>query len=345
MDDSLSTKRVNLVWTSRGLSEANWLRYLLGPLIGREVVAEKFEFVEPDTVYVISENKNLHQSFPASFLMAITNLQGNGLIHVGDEYFAGGYDVYKNFEFVLRTHHTAWFNNVPEVLTFPLGWGDGMPQRSAFKSVVNRRYVWSFLGNQKAASRPEMLRALRQIEPQFVHAYTTGAVGAQKMPPSEYHALLDDTVFAPCPMGNAMLETWRFYESLEAGCIPLIEARPWMHYHERLLGPHPIPAVYSWSQAASLIKTLSKDPVQLEALQQRIANWWMQYKQSKRSAINRFISEKIGTREGKLSTRRIPSTSPMWPVRRTIELLRHQSVMSLFRRVKRPFVKLASRRF
>jgi hypothetical protein len=345
MEDKQVTKSVNLVWTARDLEETDWLRYLLGPLIRREVFAEQFEFVEPESLYVVSANKNLHSCIPRSFLMAIASVQGKGLIHVGDEYCAGGYDVYRTFEFVLRTYHSNWFKTVPEILTFPLGWGEGMPQRSSLKPVENRKYIWSFLGNQDASSRPEMLQALRQIEPQFVYVYTRGAGKTKRMASSEYHALLDDTVFSPCPMGNAMLESWRFYESLEAGCIPIIEARPWMHYHERLLGPHPIPAVYRWSQARSLIQTLSKDPGRLKAMQRGIANWWMQCKQSNQLKISAFINENMSSQEGRLSTRRLPSTSLLWPMHQRIELLRHQSVMSLFRRAKRPFARLAAKRF
>jgi NADH:ubiquinone oxidoreductase subunit len=344
MNTGVATNRVNLVWTDRGIEEINWLRHLLGPMILREVVAEKFDFVEQDSVYVVSANQNLCSRFPTAFLAAIGKVRGKGLIHVGDEYFAGGYDVYKKFDFVLRTHHTAIFDGVPEVLTIPLGWAEGMPQRSDLKPVETRKYIWSFLGNQKASSRPEMLRALRQIEPQYVHTYTAGVAGAKRVSRPEYHALLDDTVFAPCPMGNAMLETWRFYEALEAGCIPIIEARPWMHYHKRLLGPHPIPTIYRWSQATSLVIALSADPAQLKVLQQRIASWWVQYKQSNQVTIHRFISEKIVGHDGKLSTRRLPSTSPFWPMRQMVELLRHQSPMSLFRRAKRPFARLASKR-
>jgi hypothetical protein len=329
MNDDQATKRVNLVWTSRGLGEEDWLRYLLLPIIQREVFAEKFEVVEAFSLYVISANKNLRRCVPHSFLKELGRVQGKGLIHVGDEYFAGGYDLYKRFDFVLRTHHT--------------GWGRGVPQRSASKPPEFRKYIWSFLGNQKASSRPEMLQALRHIEPQFVYAYTAGPLGGQRMPPSQYHALLEDTVFAPCPMGNAVLETWRFYESLEAGCIPIIEARPWMHYHERLLGSHPIPAVYSWSQAASLIKTLSKDFGELRAMQRSIASWWAQCKESNRLLVGQFVSERIDGQIGNLSTRHLPSASLVWPLRRTVELLRHQSAMSLCRRVIRPLVRLVSK--
>lgn len=344
MNDGKMTKRVNLVWTSQGLGEEGWIRHLLKPLIGREVVAERFEFVEPGSIYVVGAYgaKRLQQIIPPSFLAALKDVKGKGLIQTGDEYYTGGYAVYRQFDFVLRQYHTALFDRIPEVLTFPLGWPEGTPQRSALKPVEARKYLWSFLGNQTASSRPEMLKALRRIEPQFVYC-TAGAAGNKLMSRPEYHALLDDTVFAPCPMGNAVMETWRFYESLEAGCIPIIEARPWMHYHERLLGPHPVPAVYGWSQAARFMKALSKDPDRLQALQQSIVNWWGQCKQSNEARIRRFVSGRYGGIGGQLSTRRLPSTSPWWPLRQQIELLRHQSAMSLFRRVKRPFDRLASK--
>lgn len=337
------TKSVNLVWASQVLEESNWLRHLLGPLIQCEVLAEQFEFVRPDSLFVVSANKNLHRSIPPSFLARLADVRGKGLIHVGDEYFAGGYDVYRKFDFVLRTHHAAWFENIPEVLTIPLGWAEGMPRRSTLMPLGNRKFIWSFVGNQKASSRPEMLRELLEIKPQFVYAYQAGVAGAQQLPRSEYHAILDNTLFAPCPMGNAMLETWRFYEALEAGCIPIIEARPWMHYHERLLGPNPVPTVYCWAQARNLINGLAEDREKLNALQQHILSWWTQCKESFQLKVNQFINEKFETLDVKLSTRRFPSTSPLWPIRRMIELLRHQSGMSLFRRLKRPLARLVAR--
>jgi len=82
MNSEKMTKGVNLVWTSRGLEEANWLRHLLGPLIRREVFAEQFEFVEPDNLYVVSANKNLHRSIPSSFLAALASVRRKGLIQL-----------------------------------------------------------------------------------------------------------------------------------------------------------------------------------------------------------------------------------------------------------------------
>jgi hypothetical protein len=344
MKDDKSERKFNLVWMSQGLGEADWIRHLLRPLICREIVAERYEFIEPGSLYVVGASgaKSLQQIIPPSFLAALRNVKCKGLVHAGDEYYAGGYEVYRQFDFVLRQYHTALFNHVPEVLTFPLGWAEGTPQRSVLKPVEARKYLWSFLGNQTASSRPEMLKALRRIEPQFVYC-TAGPAGFNKISRSEYHALLDDTVFAPCPMGNAVMETWRFYEALEAGCIPIIEARPWMRYHERLLGPHPVPVVYGWPRAARLINDLSKDQARLRTLQQSIVSWWEQCKKRNETRIVQFINEESGKQASQLPIRHLPSTSPWWPMRQTIELLRHQSAMSMVRRLSRPLGRLVSK--
>lgn len=328
-------RRFNLVWTTKGLAETSWLRFLIAPVIGQEIVAENFEFLEPGSLYVVSANKNVRQSIPTEFVAALAGVPGKGLIHLSDEYYAGGYGVYREFDLVLRTYHAAWFDKVPEVLVLPLGWADGTPTCPAIKPAETRNYVWSFLGNQRASSRPEMLRALRQIVPHFVYATSPGPAGERRMSRPEYHAVLHETMFAPCPMGNAVLETWRFYEALEAGCIPIIETRPWMRYHERLLGPHPIPTVHGWSQSVPVIKALASDPVKLSTLQERVAGWWTQRKQLEQHRVARFICEGLGRQPNELSQRHLPSTSPLWPARRFIELLRHQSVMSSFRRLQR----------
>jgi hypothetical protein len=272
---------------------------------------------------------------PAPFISRLATVQGKGLIHVGDEYLAGGYEVYRAFDCVVRTHHVGWFKGIDEVLTIPLGWPKGLSKRFSVKSIEARKYVWSFLGNQSASSRPEMLEALRDIKPNFTHLYSAGQFATRRLSRSEYQAVLDETVFVPCPMGNAMLETWRFYEALEAGCIPIVEARPLLRYHEQLLGPHPVPTVYRWSQSATLIQALKGNVKRLKDLQQNIVEWWERCKQAEQQLIDRFVSNGLEERVGQLATRKLPSTSFLWPVRRFYELLRHQSAMSLVRRAQR----------
>jgi hypothetical protein len=304
-------------------------------MIRREVFADDFSFVEPDSIYVVATNQSLPQCLPKKFLAQLAMVKGKGIIHLADEYYGGGYALYAQFDFALRTYYAGWFDDHPEVLTLPLGWANGTPARSRVKPAAARKYLWSFLGNQKAASRPEMFKALRPVEPNFVHGYQAGTSGALKLSRLEYAAILDETVFAPCPMGNANLETWRFYEALEAGCIPIIESRPWLQYFHRLLGPLPVPMVNQWSHSAGLIKKLAGQPEKLNQIQQAVLAWWNGYKLVERERVAEFIGEGFQRGAVGVSQTRMTSTSLASPARRMIELLRHQSLRCLMRRLNR----------
>jgi hypothetical protein len=45
------------------------------------------------------------------------------------------------------------------------------------------------------------------------------------MPPDEYTARLASAKLAPCPGGSVMPDTFRIWEALEAGCLPLVDAK------------------------------------------------------------------------------------------------------------------------
>jgi hypothetical protein len=103
---------------------------------------------------------------------------------------------------------------------------------------------------------------------------------------------MDDTVVAPCPAGWSNLETFRVYEALEAGCIPIVENRPGFDYFTRLLGPHPMPTVATWGDAATLVKRLKAEDG-LEPLRQTCAAWWAQYKHALTTEVGAFVTDTL----------------------------------------------------
>jgi hypothetical protein len=83
------------------------------------------------------------------------------------------------------------------------------------------RFLWSFAGF-KRATRISMFENLKHVEPHKCYLYD-GQSQQPWLDRAEFRALLSDSVFSPCPMGNTVLESFRIYESLEMGCIPILE--------------------------------------------------------------------------------------------------------------------------
>jgi hypothetical protein len=138
-------------------------------------------------------------------------------------------------------------------------------------------------------------------------------------------------------MGNVILETWRFYESLELGCIPLGESRMSLDYFRDLLGPHPIPTFQNWEDARHYAETLFSDKERLLAKQKEISSWWKRHKDKVRSELRDHItgpskSENLRDYANLLRNR----VSIVHELLRLGELLRHQSAASLKRRLCKP---------
>jgi hypothetical protein len=183
-----------------------------------------------------------------------------------------------------------------------------------------------------------MAAALAGLEPNFLTG--TASIygsGGRKLSKPEFDDVLDNTIFSPCPMGNAILETWRLYESLELGCIPLVETRASLDYFTRLLGPHPIPSFSSWAAARDYAQQALADKSSLLRKQSEISSWWTGRKQEVREQVRRAATGPSHhgalQRFGALARNRYPLVhEPL----RLLELLRHQSGGSLMRRIKRP---------
>jgi hypothetical protein len=93
-----------------------------------------------------------------------------------------------------------------------------------------------------------MLSAMSSVEGGHVHG--TSALNPRSLTPEQreaadaplniedYAQLLSETIFAPCPAGWENLDSFRVCEALEAGCIPIVERRPFYDYFRHLFGDH-----------------------------------------------------------------------------------------------------------
>ena len=100
-------------------------------------------------------------------------------------------------------------------------------------------------------------------------------------PLPEYLAALTNARVALCPSGPATPDSFRLYEALEAGCVPIVEDRcpgwPEGGYWS-LLYPQgvPFPVVSDWGD--ELAKTVEHVLADWEPLATRCQAWWLQQK-------------------------------------------------------------------
>ena len=105
---------------------------------------------------------------------------------------------------------------------------------------------------------------------------------SQGRPRREHLFELARAGIAACPSGYHTPDTFRLYEALEAGCLPICDRRAprWgsdLSYWNISLGFEPFPCVDSWSEIHGLLDKY-EDPVALQRDANRATAWWLGYK-------------------------------------------------------------------
>lgn len=95
----------------------------------------------------------------------------------------------------------------------------------------------------------------------------------------EYLCEMTNSIFVPCPDGMNP-ETFRFYEALEAGCIPLIvRSEKNAEWFKRVSDYIPLVANDSWEDALRIMFTLLSNPKRLELYREEILKGWWKWVQ------------------------------------------------------------------
>src|SRR5271169_362483 len=126
--------------------------------------------------------------------------------------------------------------------------------------------------------REVLVKIMKKLPDSFLHeASDWGRRDPKSLTVSECRELMLNTIFVPCPGGWANMDSFRVYESLECGCIPIVETFP-HDYFNSFLANHPFLTVDSWEEAPGLIQAYMADPEVLEKKRLECYEWWMEYK-------------------------------------------------------------------
>ena len=202
------------------------------------------------------------------------------LFHLGDEF--GFHDlslVYNNCDYIWRPFCSNRYFNNKKVKCIPIGYKSGV----LHKEKNNREFKWAFVGTPHKSSRHDMIFQFSDIRPFFCHKtekFDRKIISVEKM-----NDMLSSTEFIPCPNGFFHPETYRVYEALECGCIPIVENA--YKYYDRLFLNNPFIKVDKWKDSKAILQGWGSD--QIKKKRAEIIFWWKEEK----NKIQDFIKDKI----------------------------------------------------
>lgn len=141
-------------------------------------------------------------------------------------------------------------------------------------------------------TRQSMLSYLKKLDGDFFENSNESWQSSDKIDTKEYRKILEQSVFAPCPRGNESVDSFRLYESIEAGAIPIPERGD--YYWDNLFQnnhPFKMQANKDWSNIPKWIEYFMSNEDALNKYRQNIQFWWKNYKQKLNKNILQIINK------------------------------------------------------
>lgn len=265
--------------------ERQWLQELLGketPFVVETISAQS----EPTDKPIVIVQRPWIEAY-SSLFQKWNNLGIDYyVLHVSDEYGKDDLSFYESSHCIgiVRMYQRTDIPNSArgKTVTIPLGYhwtliGGSEDPVNKTPRLPFRNIIWSFYGTGWQ-ERQKKLEPLQQIQPhslRFVDSWDS----PEKLTRNQYIASLLDSVFVPCPVGNNS-ETFRLYEALECGCIPLyVKTSGDEVYVEWLQNEIGLLPVSNWNEAAALIVHFFKEKDLLEGYRNQLLIRWKSWKE------------------------------------------------------------------
>lgn len=221
------------------------------------------------------------------------------LYHMGGERLDKDISAYADCDLVIRNYYFSSMINQDyldgKVMWAPNGFRTGVGPRLShdLKKAQHRQSLASFLGwlNNAASynnERASFSTPARNCGENLYLMPSNGFAGGYNV--GLYSAIMEDSIFAPCPAGNSP-ETIRLYDALELGCIPISLSHEFLLSKDALalIGPVPFPILSSWDELPQFLEQMKAkiltNPSEIGDLQQSCINWWTEFKVAIRNKI------------------------------------------------------------
>jgi GR25 family glycosyltransferase involved in LPS biosynthesis len=278
--------------------EKEWLQELLGK--DMSFVSERIKFDTPaptDTPIVIVQRPHVER-YISLFQRWVAQGVSFYVLHLSDEFEEDDLSFYSLPQClgVVRIYQRR---DIPsdaqsKTVTIPLGYhwtllGGSEDPLNKTPRLPFRNVTWSFYGTLWQ-ERDEKLKSLQEIQPHSLRLVDKWE-SPEKITKNQYLAILLDSTFVPCPAGNNV-ETFRLYEALECGCIPLYVKEPgdsdtrYVEWLQNELGLLPISG---WSEAAELVRHFMREKDILESYRNNLLIRWKSWKERIGTQVRKIL--------------------------------------------------------
>ena len=269
----------NYVWGIYHKKNSNLWVYEILKKIKYDIVENETNIEKDDTLIIVDSSLEEKAELYKKLKLICSKIF---LFHLGDE--SGAYDlsqIYKNCNYIWRDFCSSRYFKNDKVKCIPIGYKSGILN----KQKNNKKYKWAFTGTPHKTSRHDLLFQLSEIKPFFCHK--TQRFNVKIISAGEMSEVLSSTEFIPCPNGFFHPETYRLYEALECGCIPIVENA--YKYYDRLFPDNPFIKIDKWADVKPIIKGWGIK--QIKEKRDECNAWWSKHK----IELQDFIVNKINS--------------------------------------------------
>jgi len=203
-------------------------------------------------------------------------------IHLSDEHGSDPVYWYADCKHVYRPYITAKVAGMSNVTIMPLG-----PYRNTNdnRDLCQRRLAWSFYGTGWM-DREAKMEELKKIAPNSFTFYKSW-LDAEQLKKESYSETCLNSLFMPCPPGQSV-ETFRFYEALDHGCIPLyVREGKDDDLHFKFLGTHlPLVVIDSWADVGKVVAVFLQKPELLVEYRSKLLVAWSNWKDELKKTLS-----------------------------------------------------------
>lgn len=158
-----------------------------------------------------------------------------------------------------------------------------------------KKYLWSFIGQVQNPFRQACVDVLKTLPDGFLHIVPQFGGGDGGIDYQEYLDILCQSKYAICPAGSMSAETFRLYEAMECGAIPVTDMRSPRDNH----GFNYWEQVYSWNGVIlvddwkDLTESRLKERLTWSQDYAKERNeWWITYKQQLEQKLLNYATDK-----------------------------------------------------